>query len=216
MHIKIRGTRALLYRSQWIAKGSCGNSHGYSVQQFVGSLPLDATSLESEILNRLSAVEQAFVQERVLQPARLRAEQLAKEQERRRIDPVWRLEEAARLTQEAVQLSAHAAVPLNRITAIESQLVLLKTITSAIKRPPDAALSVKTDPLKDALNSIRTARDAVIAGRYGNAPAEGVRNTTVYRLWSQITESVTGSAEDSLLRTLQLRGYAKTRGKSAG
>ena len=40
MFIKTKRTLALLYRSAWVAKGTCGNTHGYSVQNYVGSLPL--------------------------------------------------------------------------------------------------------------------------------------------------------------------------------
>lgn len=216
MHIKFRGTRALLYRSKWVAKGSCGNTHGYSLQQLVGTLANDAQTLPPEVASLLSKDETRLVEERVLRPARLQAQNLAKVAELRRADPIWRLDEAARLMREAAVLSKSTPVPRTSVAAIEEQLSLIKTTT-----PSQGVTSTsspgqpKSDPLKETLQSIKTARDAVLAGRYGSAPLEGVRNTYVYRLWSQISESVMGGGDGSLLRALQVRGYAKTRSKSA-
>ena len=70
-----------------------------------------------------------------------------------------------------------------------------------------------SDPLKAALGAIKLARDAVLTGRYGTAPAEGVRGTSVYKMWADIFETVGGSDGNSLMRALQAKGFAKTRGK---
>jgi hypothetical protein len=67
--------------------------------------------------------------------------------------------------------------------------------------------------LRDALAAIKAARDAVLAGRYGTAPAEGVRATYPYKKWAEIFEAVEGTGSDSLMRALQAKGFAKTRGK---
>jgi hypothetical protein len=226
MHIKTRKGRAILYRSCWIAKGTNGNSHGYSVQKYVASIDVQAQSLSPEIAALLSPAEMALVEQRVLQPARVTAQQRVRALEQHRLDPLWRLEDAARLAGEAAELSAQAAVPLSRIVAIQTQLTKVLTITAVASTAsttgvvpvvaPVAAISPKSDPLREALRVIKEARDAVLAGRYGSAPSEGVRNTSVYRLWAEISETVTGNGDGSLLRALQVRGYAKTRGKSVG
>jgi hypothetical protein len=222
MHIKTRKGRAILYRSCWIAKGTTGNNHGYSVQKYVASIDVHAQSLSPEIAALLSPAEMALVEQRVLQPARAEAQQKARALEQHRLDPLWRLEDAARLAGEAAELSAQAAVPLSRIVAIQTQLAKVRTITVAAPAAvvpvvaPVAAFPPKSDPLREALRVIKEARDAVLAGRYGSAPSEGVRNTSVYRLWAEISETVMGNGDGSLLRALQVRGYAKTRGKSIG
>jgi hypothetical protein len=220
MHIKTRNGKAVLYRSIWIAKGTNGNSHGYSVQKYVAGIDVHTQSLPPEIAALLSPAEMELVEQRVLQPARAAAQQQARELEHRRLDPLWRLEDAARLAREAAELSAQAAVPLSRIAAIQTQLARVRTITVAAPKQvvpvlAQVAAPPKSDPLREALHIIKEARDAVLAGRYGNAPFEGVRNTSVYRLWSEISETVMGNGDASLLRALQVRGYAKTRGKSA-
>lgn len=215
MHLKTRGTRTLLYRSKWIPKGSNGNTHGYSVQTFVASLPTDTQQLPDEVATLLSPEELTFVETRLLNPARLAAEQKACALALHAVDPLWRLDEAARLTKEAAKLSLRAAVPNNRVTAIQTELAQVRTISPAPVAPePRAPVpSHHGDPLQEALHAIKAARDAVLAGRYGSAPAEGVRTTAVYRLWSDIFDTVTGSNDSSLMRALQTRGFAKTRGK---
>ena len=61
--------------------------------------------------------------------------------------------------------------------------------------------------------AIKAARDAVTAGHYESAPAEGVRATHPYKMWAEIFEAIEGAGQNSLLRTLQVRGYVKTRVK---
>src|SRR5450759_1683079 len=100
MHIKIRGNRAMLYRSSWVPKGSSGNTHGYAVQQFAGSLPIDSETLPSELANKFSGAELHLLETKLFQPARQAAQQKVRAAELRESDPIWRLDEAARLTQE--------------------------------------------------------------------------------------------------------------------
>ncbi len=75
-----------------------------------------------------------------------------------------------------------------------------------------AVTTKPTDPLTDALTAIRAGAQAVSAGRYGKAPAEGVRNTRAYKLWAQLFDAMQGEAEGSLLRALQASGFVKKRG----
>jgi hypothetical protein len=212
MHIKIRGSRAMLYRSSWVAKGANGNSHGYSRQSFVGSLPTGAVAMPSELASKLSADELAFLDAKLLQPARLAAQQKRRAEELREADPLWRLGEAERLTLEAAHRSEKGAVPNAKVAAVQSALSRVRTITQAPTHSPPMELQ-RSDPLKDALAAIRAARDAVLAGRYGTAPVEGVRGTSVYKLWADIFETVGGSDGNSVMRALQTKGFAKTRGK---
>lgn len=214
MHIKRRGTRAMLYRSSWVSKGTNGNTHGYSQQTFIGSLPIDGVkeTLPADLASKLSADEHTFLEIKLLQPARLAAQQKTRADELREADPLWRLSEAVRLTLEAAHRSEKGAVPNAKVTAVQTALAKVRTITQASIHPPPAEQQ-RSDPLKDALAAIRGARDAVLAGRYGTAPAEGVRGTTVYKLWADIFETVGGSDTNSLMRALQVKGFAKTRGK---
>ena len=225
MHIKRRGTKAMLYRSSWVPKGAAGNTHGYSTQTFVGSLPIEAEALPGELENKFSSAELRYLGDKIFQPARLAAQQKVRAAELREADPIWRLDEAARLTLEAAERSERGLVPDGRVSAVQAALGRVKTISQALSfvqppgQPPTAAPTVpvaapgKDDPLREALIAIKAARDAVLAGRYGTAPAEGVRATYAYRTWADIFEAIEGPGNGSLLRALQSKGFAKTRGK---
>lgn len=222
MHIKHRGNRAMLYRSSWVPKGAAGNTHGYSTQNFVGSLPLDAENLPDELENKFSSVELRYLEYNIFLPARLAAQQKERAAELREADPIWRLDEAARLTLEAAERSERGVVPNARVSAVQAALGRVRTISQALSfvqptvQPTPATLvaaQARDDPLRDALAAIKAARDAVMAGRYGTAPAEGVRATYAYRKWAEIYEAIEGTGNDSLLRALQSKGFAKTRGK---
>lgn len=220
LHIKRRGHRAMLYRSAWVPKGSSGNTHGYSTQTFVGSLGVDAERLPAELENQLSDEEVEYLERKLFLPARIVAEQQKRAVEHRETDPIWRLEEAARLSAEAAIRSERGAVPNVKVVAIQAALGKVRTITPlqvalppASSQNPSSVESSRPDPLRDALVAIKAARDAVMAGRYGSAPAEGVRATYAYKKWSEIFEAIEGAGSESLLRALQAKGFAKTRGK---
>ena len=220
MHIKRRGNRAMLYRSSWVPKGSSGNTHGYSIQTFVGSLGVDAERLPTELENKFSGDELEYLERHLFRPARIVSEQQMRAVEYREADPIWRLEEAARLSAEAAIRSERGAVPNVKVAAIQAALGKVRTITPLQLPPMPASNSIpssvesgRSDPLRDALMAIKAARDAVMAGRYGSAPAEGVRATYAYKKWSEIFEAIEGAGSDSLLRALQAKGFAKTRGK---
>lgn len=220
MHIKRRGTRAMLYRSSWVPKGSAGNTHGYSTQDFVASISLNAECLPPELDNKLSAAELEYLETRLFRPARVASEQQRKEREHHAVDPIWRLDEAARLSVEAAALSERGAVPNIKVAAIQAAISKVRMIapvqavpTTTTPQPAAQAEAGRSDPLREALAAIKTARDAVMAGRYGSAPADGVRSTYAYKKWSEIFEAVEGTGGDSLLRALQAKGFAKTRSK---
>ena len=225
MHLKKRDHRVLLYRSEWVPKGTQGNSHGFSVQRYVGSLDEYSESIPANVLPSLTTAEQCFVTARVIQPAIQRSAELRLAAEKREKDPIWRLEEATSLLAEAAQRSEREVVPDSKVNAARAALDNVRTLsrlqlppptphsgslTPSIQ-PPSSASS--KDPLKDALDAIRAARDSVINGRYGTAPKEGVRSTYPYKRWAEILEAVTGTEGKSLMRALQERGFAKTRGK---
>ena len=215
MHIKKRGPRAMLYRSRWVAKGVNGNTHGYSEQAFIGSLPFDGLdeTMSPDLAAKLSAEELDFIEIKLFQPARLAAQQARRAVELRESDPVWRLDEAEHMISQAALKSERGAVPNGKVTAVQSALSRVRTITQQALPPAPAMEQSASDPLKAALAAIKCARDAVLTGRYGTAPAEGVRGTAVYRLWADIFETVGGSDGNSLMRALQSKGFAKTRGK---
>lgn len=208
MHIKRRGQRAMLYRSRWVAKGAQGNSHGYSVQTFIGSLPIDATSAPEELLSRVTPDELLFVEKRILQPARLAAEREGRVAAARAKDPVWRVDDALRLLQEVVSLSATSAVPVSRIKAVRDTLGAI----NAYPRQPETS-KIEKDPLRDAVLSLDAAAKFVTEGGYGIAPAGASRKSQVYENWQAIVRHVEGgdSGDVSLLRALQSKGWVKTR-----
>ena len=209
MHLKFRRGKALLYRSQWVPKGATANTHGYSRQVYVGSIGLGAARIPEALLSKLSEDEHAFIDARICAPARDAAERQRREAEHRERDPGWRLEEATRLVSEAVERSAEQPV-----TAVTSERLMDAVGRLRVTGNLQAAKTVgTTDPLADALAAVEGAAQAVAAGRYGKAPAEGVRNTHAYKLWAQLFDAVQGEAESSLLRTLQDRGFVKRRGR---
>jgi hypothetical protein len=202
----------MLYRSNWVPKGANGNSHGYSQQTFIGSLPAEAENLPTDLASKLSKAELEVLDSKLLQPARQAAQKKHKAAEEREADPIWRLAEAARLSREAADRSENGAVPSSNVSAVQAALSKVRTISQTPTYAPPVESS-KSDPLKDALIAIKAARDAVLAGRYGTAPSEGVRSTYPYRLWADIFETVGGSEGNSLMRALQAKGFAKTRGR---
>ena len=130
----------------------------------------------------------------------------------READPIWRLDDATHLVLEAAQKSESCVVPNSNVAAVQAALSKVRTISQTPTHAPPVENS-KSDPLKDALVAIKAARDAVLEGRYGTAPVEGVRSTYPYRLWADIFETVGRSDGNSLMRALQAKGFAKTRGK---
>ena len=211
MHLKFRRGSALLYRSVWVPKGADANTHGFSRQTYVGSLPVTTEAIPEALRGRLSDDECAFVDARICAPAKAAAERQRREAERRERDPGWRLEEAQRLANEAVERSAGMPVSAASLGALQEALARLKTDGSA----PHAATAmsqVTDDPLQSALAAVQGAARAVAAGRYGKAPAEQVRSTRTYRLWADLWEATQGEGDASLLRALQARGFVKRRG----
>ena len=209
MHLKFRRNNALLYRSVWVPKASAGNTHGFSQQDYVGSIALDVQVIPNALIQRLTDAEIGFVEAKVCSPARERAAAQRQIEECRERDPGWRLEEATTLISEAAERSVGqpvTAVAADRLREAIGQLRLTENL-----EVPKAACT--TDPMADALAAARAAALAVASGRYGRAPAEGVRNTHAYKLWAQLFDAVQGEAEGSLLRTLQDRGFVKRRGR---
>jgi hypothetical protein len=213
MHLKFRRNQALLYRSVWVPKGSAGNTHGYSRQVYVGSLPASAEAIPGALRERMSDDELAFLDAKICAPAKEAAERQRMELLRRERDPGWRLEEAQRLVNEAAERSAGMPVSAPRLADLQDALAGVKADGPA---PPAAKTNGKTaevDPLQSALSAVQEAARAVAAGRYGKAPAEQVRSTRPYRLWADLWAAVEGETEGSLLRALQDRGFVKRRGR---
>jgi hypothetical protein len=207
MHIKRRGRTAFLYRSHWVAKGATGNSHGYAVQTYVGGMPKDAACIPAALTEKLTAAELDFVELRICRPAREAASHARQEAERRDADPLWRLVEARRLVDEAVERSQHQRVPRDSWQHIADSLSRLNVFGATAPRP----LAEPADPLFVALTAMRAAATAVRDGAVGSAPTTGARTTRAYALWAQIAAEVDGTANDSLLSALQSRGFVKRR-----
>lgn len=204
MHIKKRGNKALLYRSTWVSKGAEGNSHGFSRQVYLGSMSLLATQIPSDTGAKLTPAEREFVERQVVHPAQHALARAQAEAQKRRSDPLWRLDEGLRLVREAAALSAHGAVPPARVRELQNALSTIHVIGTLIR-------TAERDPLESAVEALRHAARAVGDGYYGPAPEEGVRKSPVYTRWLAISEQVDGSASDGLLRQLQARGWVKAK-----
>ena len=124
----------MLYRSTWIKKGVEGNSHGFARQTYIGSLALDALAIAPELLALLANNEIALLNKSILEPARLAAQARQAQAEHQRQDPVWRLNEAARLVREAAELSCRAFVPQDRIKALTDALAEVKSLGASLCR----------------------------------------------------------------------------------
>lgn len=208
MHIKRRGPRAMLYRSKWVAKNSRGNTHGFSEQTFVGSLPVNAVSVPESLALRLSPEERDFVEKQILSPARLAQEQARREAVVRQKDPLWRIEDAQRLLEQVAALSQDSSVPAVRLRALKEALGGIQ-VHPRHSPVPDQ----QSDPLRDAVASLEVAAKAVASGRYGRATPGSSRRSQIYENWQAIVRHVEGgtSGNESLLRALQSMGWVKTR-----
>ncbi len=198
---------ACLYRSRWVPKGAAGNTHGYAVQTYVGSLPSDSCAIPDALAAGLTEEQRAYVERSICAPARALAERTRQEAVQREGDPVWRLTEAGRLVDEAVECSHRRRVPRETVQPIAEALGRVKVVGAPEQRPsPPSA-----DPLAEALSAIRAAANAVREGAVGSAPDTGARTTRPYTLWAQIVAEVDGTADRSLLEALQARGFVKRR-----
>ena len=210
MHIKKRNGQAMLYRSTWVKKGSEGNTHGFTRQQFVGSLAFDSEVVSAELAAKLTPDEKVVLENKILLPAKQM--RLAKETEieQRRTDPSWRLDEAVRLIKEAASLSSpQKRVSDWRVKAVQDALTGVAVFgdKSIASKRPDV-----TDPLADALCSLKSASKAIMDAHYGRAQEGAARNSAVYKTWLQISGQIDGEAgPDSLLRALQAMGWVKAK-----
>jgi len=213
MHTKKRGNRVNLYRSSYVRKGANGNTHGYPVATFVGSLPVDAQEIPSLLAKKLTVDERAYVERVVIEPALRAMEDRKREAQERELDPGWRIDEALRLLSEAsVRIGNGSAVKGGDSVVRLSQLAEELALSAGAPNPGTG--SGKGDPLKDALAALERATQAVRDGYYKNGPVKGFQATEVYQAWSAITAAVDGDNEGSLMRALQGRGWVK-RGSSS-
>ena len=199
MHLKFRRGSALLYRSVWVPKGTDANTHGYSRQTYVGSLPVTTEAIPDALRGRLSDDECAFVDAKVCAPAKAAAERLRMEAERRERDPGWRIAEAQRLVEEAIERSAEQPVAAVTVAAVRDAVGRLRVTGN----PQAADPATTSDPLADALAAVEGAAQAFAAGHYGKAPVVRVRTTLTYKRWSQLLDAVQGESGGCLLRSLQ-------------
>lgn len=207
---KLRNNRIALVESRYVRKGAAGNTHGYSAAVTLCRLSSGATSLPSETAKKMTEDQLRYLEENLFKPnLRLEAEARAAA-EARATDPGWRLKEAARLVAEVRELCVHKAVDITAISAVRCELDALQLPTP--QERPAAPRAV--DPLKAAIQAVNAATGAVAGGHYGEAPDVGVRESLVYRSWQALNDSLTGSAENSLQRALQRRGWVKTKGAS--
>jgi hypothetical protein len=209
MHAKFRRNAAHLYRSHWTPKGAAGNTHGYASQEYVGSLALTCTVVPEALVQLLSDDERRYVDDAICRPARESAIKAKLDAEVHEADPSWRLEQAIQLIREAADRGAGRRVSkdlAHRLSHVVSTLQSEPAVApSSPKEQP------RPDAMEEALRAVQAATSAVRAGTYGSAPDTGARNTRTYRVWMQIYEAVCGRGDESLMRALQARGFAKSR-----
>lgn len=206
MNFKRRGSRVSLYRSTWVSKGP-GVSHGHTRQTFIGSLAADATAVPPALVAQLTPAELVELERKLLAPAIAAREAAGRQLKLREADPAWRLDEALRLVNEAIERSHALPVLTTRPQSLKAAADRLKTLGCA---PAATQTTTTADPLREALRAIATASDAVRQGRYGRGPISGFRKTAVFRQWTEILAAVDGG-ERSLLRALQDAGFASRR-----
>lgn len=207
MNLKRRGNRVSLYRSTWVSKGP-GVSHGHTRQTFIGSLSADATEVPLVLSAQLTPAEHVELERKLLAPAIAAREAAGRQLKQREADPAWRLDEALRLVNEAVERSHALPVLATRPQSLKAAADRLKTLGCASAATHQTPTTV--DPLREALRAIATASEAVRQGRFGRGPISGFRKTAVFRQWTEILAAVDGG-ERSLLRALQDAGFASRR-----
>ena len=205
MKINIRGRRAYLYRRRWI-RASQDLPVAHPIEDYLGAIPTDAQAIPAELKERLTADEQVQLHQKILLPAAA-ARAAAAQRER---EPGWRIQEAARLLSEAAERSESVHVFASQLAEVKKALGSIKVFESNASRAAASPPPQRTDKLADALVAVKAAAESVRNGDYGKAPAEGARSTRAYRLWSEIQEAFE-SGERSLLRSLQEKGFVKTR-----
>ena len=206
---KPRNGRFPLYRSAYVRKGKNNNTHGYPIQKFVGSIPVDAQAIPPKLDVKLTDEERRYVERESIEPARRQAEAEQLKREAHERDPNWRLVEAARLLREARDL-ADAGSGLDAAGGTGA-VDVLEQVQAFVR--PSRQDGQTNHPLQDALKAIHRATRSVKEGRYGRAPAENVRSTDEYQLWASIKGAVDGDGHDSLLRAMQDAGFAKAKGR---
>ncbi|AQV96470.1 hypothetical protein BJN34_21620 [Cupriavidus necator] len=210
MHAKFRDGLANLYRSHYVRKGmENNNTHGFSKQKFVGSLPADSLSIPPELVEKLTDAERSYVERKVIEPARQAAEARRLAELARERDANWRVVEAARLLREARDLAEAGPGVLDAAgtAGAEEALGSLRAVVQ------HSVADCSADPLQQALEAIQYAARAVREGRYGKAPSGNVRATDEYQLWGAIKSAVDGDPGECLLRALQDVGFVKVRGR---
>lgn len=206
MNLKRRGNRVSLYRSTWVSKGP-DVSHGHTRQTFIGSLSADATEVSPALSSQLTPAEHVELERKLLAPAIAAREAAGRQLKQREADPAWRLDEALRLVNEAVERSQALPVLTTRPQSLKAAADRLKTLGCA---PAATQTTTTADPMREALRAIAAASEAVRQGRYGRGPLSGFRKTAVFRQWTEILAAVDGG-ERSLLRALQDAGFASRR-----
>lgn len=210
MHAKQRNGRFQLYRSTYVRKGKNGNSHGYGLQKFVGSLAADSLEIPPELAGKLTDEECGYVERKVLGPARQAAEAKRVAEAMRERDPNWRVKEAVRLLREADKL-AKGDEGILEAQQVKDLLDVARALSMA-GGAPEAEKPLE-DPLGDVLVSIQRAAQAVGDGCYGRAPAKNFNATQPAQLWKAITQAINGDVAGSLLRRMQDAGFVKAKGR---
>lgn len=215
MQIRKRNGRAVLWRTSWVPKGADGNAHGYRTEKYVGSLPLAATELPAELAAKLCPEEKDLLKARVLEPARSAEADRERAAAAHEADPVWRIEDALQLLDDALTRSheAHGSPVPPELLARLHDAIARWPARPARSAPLSGSARSEPDVLQQVIAAMEHAASAVRAGALGAHALGKVRTTPAYRAWSAISAHVLDSKrEDTLLRALQDAGVVKRRG----
>jgi hypothetical protein len=183
------------------------------LQKSLATLPWDTVELAPEFIkqHRITEEEHAYLEQKMLIPARAKIEakklqeqtRLA-EVEARRLDPNWRLDDAERLVREAIMVCGESGSLLNENAHRRLRMALtdLAPVKGLSMNSGDATVRL----IIDACEALaRAARDIEIES-FPYAPDAAVREQPLYKQWQELKAVL-----QSLQAALQRKRYVKAK-----
>lgn len=200
--IKRNKYTARVIRQIYVRKNSEGNPEGFLRLESLGQIRLDATEVPKDLAKLLTEAELNRLVSVIVEPARFAKEQAKKLELERQHDPVWRIQQAIALLDEASRLGK-GSLPSELAEQLQASIAGLD-----FKQP----FGVKGGPLAIVTQAVRLAKVAIKKGHYGEAPSGAVsKNSPAAKEWAELRNEVVGT-KDSLMTNLQKAGWVFKRG----